>query len=218
VPVSTLSFHLKELIQAGLVVDRHEGRFVFYSEKVGAMNALVGYLTKTCSPLMKGKVYNVLFLCTHNSASSLMAEAILNNLAVSRGHFKAYSAGSHTSGNVNPFALSQIQRSGLSVKGLRSKDWNEFAKPDAPKMDFVFTVCDNVANEVSPVWPGRPMTAHWGSPAPAAIEGSDKQKRLAFTKTYHYLSNRINIFTSLPVDKLDKLSLQKKLEEIGKKK
>jgi arsenate reductase len=165
---------------------------------------------------MSERVFNVLFLCTHNSARSLMAEAILNNLAVSRGRFKAYSAGSHPSGKPNLFALAQIQSVGLPIEPLRSKDWDEFAKPDAPAMDFVFTVCDNAANEVCPVWPGQPMTAHWGLPDPAAVEGSDEQKRRAFSDTFRHLASRINIFTSLPMDKLDKLSLQKKLEEIGK--
>ncbi len=165
---------------------------------------------------MADKVYNVLFLCTHNSARSLMAEAILNNLAVSRGRFKAYSAGSQPSGMPNPFALEQIQRAGLPIDGLRSKDWDEFAKPGAPKLDFVFTVCDNAAKEVCPVWPGQPMTAHWGLPDPSEVEGSDEQKRRAFSDTFRHLSNRINIFTNLPMDKLDKLSLQKKLDEIGK--
>jgi arsenate reductase (thioredoxin) len=165
---------------------------------------------------MSDKVYNVLFLCTHNSARSLMAEAIVNNLAVSRGSFKAYSAGSHPSGKPNAFALEHIQRVGLPVTGLRSKDWSEFAKPGAPKMDFVFTVCDNAANEACPVWPGQPVTAHWGLPDPAAVEGSDEQKRRAFSDTFRHLANRINLFTSLPMHKLDKLSLQKKLDEIGK--
>lgn len=167
---------------------------------------------------MAEKVFNVLFLCTHNSARSIMAEAIFNNLAVSKGRFKAYSAGSHPSGKPNPFALELIQRAGLPIDGLRSKDWDEFAKPDAPKLDFVFTVCDNAANEVCPVWPGQPMTAHWGLPDPAAVEGTDEQKRHAFAMTFRHLANRINIFTSLPLDKLDKLSLQNKLDEIGKTK
>ena len=165
---------------------------------------------------MSDKIYNVLFLCTHNSARSLMAEAILNNFAVRRGGFKAYSAGSHPSGKPNPFALEHIRRVGLPVAGLRSKDWDEFAQPGAPKMDFVFTVCDNAANEVCPVWPGQPMTAHWGLPDPAAVEGSDEQKRRAFAETFRHLSNRINLLASLPMNKLDKLSLQKKLDDIGK--
>ena len=165
---------------------------------------------------MSDEIYNVLFLCTHNSARSLMAEAILNNPAVNRGRFKAYSAGSHPSGRPNPHALEMIQSVGLPIDGLRSKDWDEFAKPGAPKMDFVFTVCDNAANEVCPVWPGQPMTAHWGLPDPAAVEGSDEQKRRAFAEAFRHLSNRINLFTSLPMDKIDKLSLRKKLDEIGK--
>jgi arsenate reductase (thioredoxin) len=164
---------------------------------------------------VKNRVLNVLFLCTHNSARSLMAEAILNSLSVSRRGFKAYSAGSHPSGKPNPFALECIASAGLPFEGLRSKDWNEFATPDAPKMDFVFTVCDNAANEVCPVWPGQPMSAHWGLPDPAAVEGGDEQKRKAFSATFRSLSNRINIFTSLPINKLDKLSLQKKLDDIG---
>jgi arsenate reductase (thioredoxin) len=165
---------------------------------------------------MADKIFNVLFLCTHNSARSLMAEAILNNPAVSRGRFKAYSAGNHASGKPNPFALERIQHVGLPTDGLRSKDWDEFARPDAPKMDFVFTVCDNAANEVCPVWPGQPMTAHWGLPDPAAVEGSDEQKRRAFAEACRHLANRINLFTSLPLSKLDKMSLQKKVDEIGK--
>lgn len=164
---------------------------------------------------MADKIFNVLFLCTHNSARSLMAEAILNNPVIGRGRFRAYSAGSHASGTPNPFALEQIRRAGLPLDGLRSKDWDEFAQPAAPKMDFVFTVCDNAANEACPVWPGQPMTAHWGLPDPAAIDGSDEQKRRAFAEAFRHLSHRINIFTSLPMDKLDRLSLQRKLKEIG---
>ncbi len=164
---------------------------------------------------MAEKVFNVLFLCTHNSARSIMAEAIFNNLSVSKGRFKAYSAGSQPSGKPNPFALEMIKRAGLPTDDLRSKDWDEFARPGAPALDFVFTVCDNAANEVCPVWPGQPMTAHWGLPDPAAAEGTDVQKREAFTTTFRHLANRINLFTSLPMERLDKLSLQKKLDEIG---
>jgi protein-tyrosine-phosphatase len=165
---------------------------------------------------MSERIYNVLFLCTHNSARSLMAEAILNNLALNRGAFKAYSAGSHPSGKPNPFALAQIQSAGLSIAGLRSKDWNEFAVPDAPKLDFVFSVCDNAANEVCPVWPGQPMTAHWGLPDPAAVEGSDEIKRKAFFTAFTQLSTRISLFANLPMQKLDKQSLQSALRNIGK--
>jgi protein-tyrosine-phosphatase len=160
--------------------------------------------------------YNVLFLCTHNSARSLMAEAIANNPVVSRGLFRGHSAGSHPSGRPNPFALDQIQRAGLSIDGIRSKDWDEFTLPGAPALDFVFTVCDNAANEICPVWPGQPMTAHWGVPDPSNVEGSDEQKRRAFAETFRHLSLRIGLFASLPMDKLDLLSLKKKLDEIGK--
>ncbi len=164
---------------------------------------------------MADKIFNVLFLCTHNSARSIMAEAILNNPVIGRGRFRAYSAGSHASGTPNSFALEQIRRAGLPLDGLRSKDWDEFAQPDAPKMDFVFTVCDNAANEACPVWPGQPVTAHWGLPDPAAVDGSDGQKRRAFAEAFRHLSHRIAIFISLPMDKLDRLSLQQKLKEIG---
>ncbi len=164
----------------------------------------------------QNRVFNVLFLCTHNSARSIMGEALLNNLAVSQGRFKAYSAGSHPSGRPNPFALECIRSAGLPVEDLRSKDWDEFAQTGAPKLDFVFTVCDNAANEVCPVWPGQPVTAHWGLPDPAAVEGTEEQKRKAFSDTFRNLSSRINIFTSLPMDKLDRLSLQQQLDEIGK--
>lgn len=161
------------------------------------------------------KQYNVLFLCTHNSARSLLAEAIMNNPVVNRGLFKGFSAGSHPSGRPNPFALEQIQKAGLPGDGIRSKDWNEFTLPGAPAIDFVFTVCDNAANEVCPVWPGHPMTAHWGVPDPSNTEGGDEQKRRAFAATYRHLSLRIGLFANLSVDKLDRMSLQTKLNEIG---
>lgn len=167
---------------------------------------------------MGDKNFNVLFLCTHNSARSIMAEAILNHLASDKGRFKAYSAGSHPSGKPNSFALEQLTRAGLPVDGLRSKDWDEFATPHAPKMDFVFTVCDNAANEVCPVWPGQPTIAHWGLPDPAAVKGGHERKRRAFAETFRHLSNRIQLFTSLPMEKLSNLSLQRKLDAIGKTK
>ena len=165
---------------------------------------------------MNQKFYNVLFLCTHNSARSIMAEAILNNLALSKGRFRAYSAGSHPAGKPNPYALEQIRRAGLPIEGLRSKDWNEFAAPGAAKMDFIFTVCDNAAGEVCPVWPGQPVTAHWGLPDPAAVEGSDEQKRSAFSDAFRALSSRIGIFTNLPIDRLDRFSLAQELKDIGR--
>ena len=158
--------------------------------------------------------YNVLFLCTGNSARSIMAEAIMNKKGFPT--FTACSAGSHPKGEVHPAAIRQIEFARLPINGLRSKDWSEFATQDAPKMDFVFTVCDSAANEVCPVWPGQPMTAHWGLPDPAAVDGSDEQKRRAFAGTLRYLSNRIQLFASLPLEKLSNLSLQKKLDAIGK--
>lgn len=161
-----------------------------------------------------GKPFNVLFLCTGNSARSILAEAILNKLGENR--FRGYSAGSFPKGQVHPAALDLLQRSGYPVENLRSKSWDEFAGPDAPVLDFIFTVCDNAANEVCPVWPGRPVTAHWGLPDPAAVEGDEVQQRLAFAETYRMLGNRIRLFTSLPLASLEGLALTRRLEEIGR--
>src|SRR3984957_17042718 len=158
--------------------------------------------------------YNVLFLCTGNSARSIMAEAILNRKG--QPTFTAYSAGSHPSGYVREETLAQLKSAGLPIDGLRSKSWGEFAKSGAPQMDFVFTVCDNAAGEVCPVWPGQPMTAHWGGPEPAEAKGNPAEISLAFKDTYRMLNQRIGIFTSLPLRSLDHLSLQKKLREIGR--
>jgi arsenate reductase (thioredoxin) len=157
--------------------------------------------------------FNVLFLCTGNSARSIIAEAILNRVGL--GKFRAYSAGSHPKGQVHPEALRLLQSLGYDTSGFRSKSWSEFADPGAPLLDFVFTVCDNAAGEVCPLWPGQPMTAHWGLPDPADATGKDAQIALAFTDTYRMLNQRIGIFTSLPLGSLDQLSLQKKLREIG---
>jgi protein-tyrosine-phosphatase len=159
-------------------------------------------------------MFNVLFLCTGNSARSILAEAYLNG--ADRGMFKAYSAGSHPAGKVNPFALELLERNRLATADLRSKNWDEFARPGAPKLDFVFTVCDNAADEVCPVWPGQPITAHWGIADPAAALGSDADKRRAFLRAFSELSTRINLLLALPVDKLDRLTLKRKLEEIGR--
>lgn len=158
--------------------------------------------------------FNVLFLCTGNSARSILAEAIMNSIG--GGRFQAFSAGSFPKGEVHPMALDLLKSSGLLTEGLRSKSWDEFAVPGAPKMDFVFTVCDNAANEPCPVWPGQPMTAHWGLPDPAAVENDEVKQRLAFADTFRMLSNRIRIFTSLPIRSLDELSLQHRLNEIGR--
>ncbi len=159
------------------------------------------------------KTYNVLFLCTGNSARSILAEALLN--AMGQGRFRAYSAGSHPKGAVHPLALDLLAKNRLPVDGLRSKNWDEFAQPGAPQLDFVFTVCDNAAGEVCPVWPGRPMTAHWGIPDPAAAGGSDDEKRKAFFVAYNQLSSRLSLFVNLPLDRLDRLSLRTKLDQIG---
>jgi len=160
------------------------------------------------------KVYNVLFLCTGNSARSILAECVLNRLG--RGRFKAYSAGSFPKGQVHPFALELLERQGYPTEGLRSKGWDELATPGAPRLDFVFTVCDDAAGEVCPVWPGQPMTAHWGLPDPAAVNGTPAEQHLAFASTLRMLVNRIGTFTNLPIASLDKLSLQSTLHEIGR--
>ena len=157
---------------------------------------------------------NVLFLCTGNSARSILAEGYLN--AAGRGRFTAYSAGSHPGGKVNPFALELLQKNRIDTAGLRSKSWDEFARAGAPGLDFVFTVCDNAAGEVCPIWPGQPISAHWGIQDPAAVQGTDEDKRKAFLRAFAELSTRINLFMSLPIDKLDRLVLKKKLEDIGR--
>ncbi|MGC1414010.1 MAG: arsenate reductase ArsC [Candidatus Acidiferrum sp.] len=161
---------------------------------------------------MQGR-YNVLFLCTGNSARSIMAEAILNNKG--RPTFTAYSAGSHATGKVRPEALKQLELARLPTSGLRSKNWDEFAKADAPKMNFVFTVCDNAAKEVCPVWPGQPMTAHWGVADPAEVQGTPEQIERAFREAYMTLDRRISLFLCLPLASLDKLAIQSEIDRIG---
>jgi arsenate reductase len=165
-------------------------------------------MTDEISPL------NVLFLCTGNSARSILSEALLNRRGA--GRFRAYSAGSHPAGKVNAHALELLQRLGYATEGLRSKSWDEFALPSSPRMDFVFTVCDNAAGEVCPVWPGQPITAHWGVPDPAAVEGSTEDKRKAFEAAYVTLDRRIDLFTSLPLRSLSELTIRQKVEEIGR--
>ena len=156
----------------------------------------------------------VLFLCTGNSARSILAEAYLN--ASAGGRFTAYSAGSHPGGKVNPLALELLEKNRIDSAGLRSKSWDEFARPGAPLLDFVFTVCDNAAGEVCPIWPGQPISAHWGVNDPAAVNGSDDEKRKAFLRAFTELSARINLLLALPVEKLDRITLQSRLREIGK--
>ena len=157
--------------------------------------------------------YNVLFLCTGNSARSILAEALINQWG--RSKFKGFSAGSHPKGQVHPIALELLQRMNFPTEGLRSKSWDEFATRGSPPLDFVFTVCDNAAGEVCPYWPGQPMTAHWGVPDPAAVEGTDTEKWMAFRDTFRLLDNRVKLFTSLPLGLLDRIKLQESLDAIG---
>jgi protein-tyrosine-phosphatase len=158
-------------------------------------------------------IFNVLFLCTKNSARSILAEAALNRLGA--GRFKAFSAGSLPAGQVNPYALDLLRNQNFPTADLRSKSWDEFSQPGAPQMDFVFTVCDNAAKEVCPIWPGQPMSAHWGVPDPAAVEGTEAVKRAAFAETMRFMNNRISIFVNLPLRSLDRMTLKKRLDAIG---
>jgi protein-tyrosine-phosphatase len=162
---------------------------------------------------MSERIYNVLFLCTGNSARSIIAECVLNRLGA--GRFNAFSAGSLPKGEIHPYALALLRRLEFDTTQLRSKSWDEFARPGAPQMDFVFTVCDDAAQEICPVWPGQPMSAHWGIPDPVAVAGSEAQKRVAFADTLRMLTNRIGIFVNLPLHSIERLSLRKKLDEIG---
>jgi arsenate reductase len=160
-------------------------------------------------------MYNVLFLCTGNSARSILAEALINDRRIGQGKFKGFSAGSHPKGEVHPLALETLRDSGFTAEGFRSKSWDEFAGSDAPPLDFVFTVCDQAAAEPCPTWPGQPMTAHWGIPDPAAADGSEADQRRAFRDAFLTLRRRIELFACLPFDKLDRLALQKKIRDIG---
>lgn len=162
---------------------------------------------------MTRKPYNILFLCTGNSARSIMAEGLVNHL--SEGRFKGYSAGSQPMGRVNPFALETLEKLGCDTEGMSSKSWDVFAAPDAPQMDFIITVCDNAAGEACPYWPGSPTTAHWGFPDPSHVDGDDDAKRAAFAKTAQAISQRLRLFLSLPMDKLDGLSLQNEVRALG---
>ena len=158
--------------------------------------------------------YNVLFLCTGNSARSIIAEALLNDIG--KGYFRAYSAGSQPVGQVNPYALMMLEKYHFSTREMRSKRWGEFAQPESPRFDFIITVCDRAAGEVCPVWPGQPMTAHWGVPDPALVQGSDEEQRRAYRDAMRVLRRRIELFAALPIDKLSGLALQKRLRSIGR--
>ncbi len=239
---ATASFHFAHLCRVGLVDSRRDGRSIIYSARYPAMDELIAFLTRNCCqgtsclPLsstcenlenrcppppdgalrMNDRVYNVLFLCTGNSARSIIAEALLNHLG--NGRFRAYSAGSHPTGAVNPFARELLERQHLPTAQLRSKSWDEFAKPDAPRLDFIFTVCDDAAGETCPTWPGQPITAHWGLEDPAAIGGNDEARRAAAMKASIQLKRRIELFLALPMEKLDAIALQDNLDRIGRQK
>lgn len=162
---------------------------------------------------MTDKVFNVLFICTGNSARSILAESILNSLG--QGRFKAFSAGSHPGGHVNPLAIELLERNRFNTTNLRSKNWDEFSQAGAPQLDFIFTVCDKAAGEVCPFWPGQPISAHWGVEDPAAVDGSEEEKRKAFSNVFRVLNRRISLFMSLPVEKLDALTLKREMDRIG---
>lgn len=229
---TALSFHLNALTQAGLITQERQGRSLIYRAALHTMNALLSYLSLNCSsvpacaapeaaaflsnprsPAMSKSVMNVLFICTHNSARSIMAEALLNQMGA--GRFRAHSAGSTPSGAVNPKAVELLQRNHYRTGELRSKDWGEFAAPGAPEMDFVLTVCDKAAGEVCPVWPGQPLSAHWGVPDPAAVHGTDAEIDHAFTDAFLVLQRRVSLFLNLPFEKLERLSLLNELQGIG---
>ena len=234
---SAMSFHLGDLEEAGLVFSWRVGRNIRFAANILEIRGLLTFLVEDCChsdpqicgdllPIAAGaqliggkpmsdqeKVYNVLFLCTGNSARSIMAECILNRLG--QGRFKAYSAGSFPKGEINPETIRILKQENFATADLRSKSWDEFGAADAPEMDFVFTVCDQAASEICPIWPGQPMSAHWGVPDPAAVEGSDTDKHLAFATAMRFLRNRISIFVALPMRSLDRLTLQKRLDQIG---
>ncbi len=226
-PNATLSFHLKELVHAGLIHAERQGRHLIYRVDVAHMNGVLSYLTENCCqgaepclvtpstdcacerPLMTPTPppIHVLFLCTHNSARSILAEGLLNHLG--QGRFKAHSAGSspRPQQRPHPLAIETLQQAGIATEGLRSKSWDEFASPDAPHMDLIVTVCDSAAGEVCPVWPGHPATAHWGYADPSAGEGSEDEKRAAFRHTLHLMRLRIEGLIQLPAERLDRLTI-----------
>ena len=229
---SSMSFHLAQLAHAGLISVRRQSRSLIYSADYSAMNALMAYLTENCcggvdcastafcnpsqehpmpEPDSPEPVYNVMFLCTGNSARSILAESILSHIG--HGRFRSFSAGSDPKGAVHPMALKVLADYGYPHQGYRSKSWAEFAAPDAPRMDFVITVCDNAAGEACPVWPGQPVTAHWGIDDPAAVSGDSQL--LAFVQAFQYLRRRIELFVALPLASLDAMAVSSRLKAIG---
>jgi ArsR family transcriptional regulator, arsenate/arsenite/antimonite-responsive transcriptional repressor / arsenate reductase (thioredoxin) len=227
-PSPTLSFHLNQLRHSGLVTSRRQSRLIIYAAKFRTMNGVIEYLTENCcaaqeqnaisghsSAAMKAdREFNVLFLCTNNSARSIMAESSMNRWGA--GKFHAFSAGSSPRGAVHPITLQILKELKYETEGLRSKDWNEFAAPDSPPLDFVFTLCDRAAAEVCPAWPGQPVRAHWGIQDPVAIAGSSAAKRAEFHKVYNELEQRIRIFAALPIETLERFALERWVTEIGK--
>jgi arsenate reductase len=229
---SSLSFHLKELLHAGLIDQEREGKNLIYRAHLPHMNALLAYLSDNCcggqpclniesfactvpnlESAMNEKTFHVLFLCTANSARSIMAEACLNRLGGPR--MRAFSAGSHPSGDVHPMALSLLTRHHYDTAGLRSKSWQEYTLPQAPVMDFVFTVCDRAAAEPCPTWPGQPISAHWAVADPVQVAGSPEQMAKAFADAFVVLHRRISLLLALPLDKLDRLSLKTEVDRIA---
>jgi ArsR family transcriptional regulator, arsenate/arsenite/antimonite-responsive transcriptional repressor / arsenate reductase (thioredoxin) len=226
-PSPTLSFHLNQLRHSGLVTSRRQSRRIIYGAKFRTMNSLIEYLTDNCSAgpadnaihgRPKGgapeREFNVLFLCTNNSARSIMAECAMNRWGADRFH--AFSAGSKPRGAVHPITLGVLNELKYETGNLRSKDWNEFAQPDSPPLDFVFTLCDRAAAEICPTWPGQPIRAHWGVQDPVAVAGTSGATRKAFVKVYTELEQRIRIFTALPIERLERFALERWVAEIGK--
>jgi ArsR family transcriptional regulator, arsenate/arsenite/antimonite-responsive transcriptional repressor / arsenate reductase (thioredoxin) len=227
-PSPTLSFHLNQLRHSGLVTSRRQSRLIIYGAKFRTMNSLIEYLTENCcaaqangvvrgpssTPATTEREFNVLFLCTNNSARSIMAECAMNRWGA--GKFRAFSAGSKPRGTVHPITLQILNELKYETAGLRSKDWNEFSQPDGPPLDFVFTLCDRAAAEVCPTWPGQPIRAHWGLEDPVAIVGSSAATRKAFLKVYAKLEQRIRIFTALPIETLERFALERWVTELGK--
>ena len=232
VPQNTMSTHLAILARAGLIAAERQSRTVIYRPVMERVREIANFLvqdccggrpelcepliadfTPCCSPKEAAHVYNVMFLCTGNSARSILAEAVLNHLG--QGHFRAYSAGSTPKGAVHPMTLDVLTRAGIATAGLRSKTWDEFAAEGAPHMDFVFTVCDNAAGETCPIWPGQPMTAHWGIEDPAAVDGPEFKQRAAFEDALRFMRNRIAAFANLPLASIDRMVLKSQLKSIG---